>query len=378
MKSRKQENIEGQSEEIKIPEIIIREENGAQLLSLLLKAENPQWGETETPLAIETAEYFANNPLSPDLIKSVRALLNTSDEETLYNLALTYQHPEREEMVFKMIDKFKPWIKNPKELLQMVLSLLNRFDQIFSSSSLVEKFSAEIRKDKAERISRIDETRQRIGNVIEFYRPDQKTQTQRLIFVPTDPLLKNNTGRNFRVAPDEQIIMSHIQNTDNQDHEFSHGIINPIIEKLSQSLTEEQKDRITELASPTLRQGYGDWHFSLLCEELIRTYIDVFRKGKKPETEEDFVGAVENFDKEDFQKELKQNPELQLRCKELGVTNLDDLKMKSNEYYKRFRNNQLRQIIFDIYVEYSSRADQTENFEQFLMRTFIEKLSNNL
>ena len=32
---------------MKIPEIVVQEERGAQLLSLLLKAENPQWGEIE-------------------------------------------------------------------------------------------------------------------------------------------------------------------------------------------------------------------------------------------------------------------------------------------------------------------------------------------
>lgn len=50
-------------EVLKTPEIVIQEEKGAQLFSLLLKAENPKWGETETPLAKETVEYFKNNPI---------------------------------------------------------------------------------------------------------------------------------------------------------------------------------------------------------------------------------------------------------------------------------------------------------------------------
>ncbi len=49
-------------------------------------------------------------------------------------------------------------------------------------------------------------------------------------------------------------MISHIDNIDNQDHEFSHSIINPIVEKLSQQLTDEQKESVSKLASEKLRQ----------------------------------------------------------------------------------------------------------------------------
>lgn len=81
-------------EVMKTPEIVTQEERGAQLFSLLLKADNPKWGETETPLAIETAEYFKNNPLSSDILKTINEFYDQGvDEETLYNMALAYHHP---------------------------------------------------------------------------------------------------------------------------------------------------------------------------------------------------------------------------------------------------------------------------------------------
>ncbi|KKQ02733.1 MAG: hypothetical protein US18_C0013G0007 [Parcubacteria group bacterium GW2011_GWB1_36_5] len=42
---------------MRVSEIMVQEEKGAQLLSLLFKAENPEWGETEGLLVKETLEY---------------------------------------------------------------------------------------------------------------------------------------------------------------------------------------------------------------------------------------------------------------------------------------------------------------------------------
>lgn len=68
-KEQKQKN---NFEVMKTPEIVTQEERGAQLFSLLLKAENPKWGETKTSLAKETTKYFEKNPLSSDIINIIR------------------------------------------------------------------------------------------------------------------------------------------------------------------------------------------------------------------------------------------------------------------------------------------------------------------
>ena len=70
-----QNNIENQGnsfEVMKTPEIVVQEERGAQLFSLLLKAENSEWGETETLLAKETTEYFRDNPIDPEILKTIK------------------------------------------------------------------------------------------------------------------------------------------------------------------------------------------------------------------------------------------------------------------------------------------------------------------
>lgn len=376
-KPKEPEKKEAGFEVMKTPEIVVQEEKGAQLFSLLLKAENPGWGETETPLAKETAEYFRNNPIDPEILQTIKDFYSEGvDEETLYNIALTYQYPERAEKVLEMAAKYKPHVKNPQEVYRKVLALLESFDQTFSASPLAEKFTAEIERDRNERLQRMEETKKRIEALIDFFKPDSKTtDVKKLSFVPTDPLYKKNSGRNFSAFPGEQIIISHIENTLNQDHEFSHGIINPIVEKLSQQLTDEQKEKISQLANEKLKQDYGDGHFSLLCEEFIRTYTELVADGKHPQTYEDFVQKISGITEEQFQKFLAESASLKARCEQLGIQTIDDFKNKSQEYFEKFEKNQLRDLIFELYQEYLNRPDkEAENFEQFVLGKFSARI----
>jgi len=170
-KPKEREKKEPTFEVMKTPEIVVQEEKGAQLFSLLLKAENSNWGETETPLSKETVKYFRDNPISPEILKTIKNFHEGGiDEETLYNFALTYQHPERVEKVLEMVEKYKPNVKNPQEVYQKVLTLLEHFDQTFSTSPLAEKFSAEIERDRNERLQRIEETKKRIEKLIDFFK----------------------------------------------------------------------------------------------------------------------------------------------------------------------------------------------------------------
>jgi len=360
-----------------VPEIVIQEERGAQLFSLLLKAENEKWGETETELAKEATDYFRKNSLSLNILEMIRGFHDQGvDEETLYNLALTYQHPEKSEKVLELIEKYKPHVNNSQDVREKVLRILQEFDQIFSKSLLAEKFSLEIERDKKERIERKEETKSRIENLINFFRPDNKTTNiQKVVFAPTDPLYKKNSGRAFSAFPGEHIIMSHIDNIDNQDHEFCHAIINPIVEKLLVKLTIEQKNKISELASGGLKKDYGEEFFSLLCEEFIRTYLDVFRKGEKPEAYEDFIQKISNISEEQFREHLNENQNLKDKCEEFEIKNFDDFREKSIEYYEKFGKNQLRELVFRFYQEYESRSnEEIENFEQFVLKNFSGKI----
>ena len=377
-KAENQKEQEVAFEVMKIPEIVIQEERGTQLFSLLLKAENPKWGETETSLVKETAQFFKDNPLSLDILETIREFHKQGvDEETLYNFALTYQHPERVEKVFEMAEKYKPHVKKPKEIYQRFAAILEKIDQTFSVSPLADKFATKLEQDKNERLKRMEEIRKRVEALIDFFRPDSKTtDVKKLNFVQTDPLYKPNSGRNFSAFPHEQIIISHIDNILNQDHEFLHGIINPIVEKLSEILTDEQKKKISQFASEKLKQDYGDEYFSLLCEEFIRTYTEIFSKGKTPQdykTYEDFAQRISGDKEDEFQKELKESETFQKRCDELEIKTSEDLKNKSREFFERFglEKSHLRDLIYEFYREYSNRSDkETENFEKFVLVKF--------
>jgi hypothetical protein len=366
-------------EVLKTPEISVQEENGAQLLSLILKAKNPEWGNSGSPLSEEIKKYFQENPLSQDVsdfLNEINALQeNGVDEEALYILALTYNHPERNAGALKVLTEHKSYIENPQELQQKLFRALESFEHSFSLPPLSEEIAVDIGKDKEAREENFAETRARIERLIAFFRPDPKTtEIKKISLMPTDPLYKKNSGAAF-VFGEELVLKTHIENPDNLDHEFSHSVINPIMEKLSKLLTDEQKENISRLASEKLKQDYGEGYFSLLCEEFIRTYNNVFKKEKKPESYEDFVQKISGFTEDQFQKFLVQSESLMARCKQLGIASVEDLKNKSQEYFERFEKNQLRDLIFGLYQEYSNRPNkETENFEQFVLGRFPELL----
>ncbi|MDD2656685.1 MAG: hypothetical protein PHQ18_03920 [Patescibacteria group bacterium] len=378
-KTEEPEKKEADFEVLRTPEISIREEREAQLLSFILKAKNPEWGDADAPLAIDVKNYFSENPLDSEVsefLDEIRALQEGGvDEEVLYTLAFTYGHEERNLGAFEVIAKHKSYIENPRELQQKLFRILEKFAQSFSSSLLAKKLSTEIEKDKKAREEILDATKRKIEKLIAFFKPDSKTtKIRKISLMPSDPLNGVNTGSAF-VFGAELVLKTHIDNPDNLEHEFSHSIINPIVEKLSQQLTAEQKEKISELANEKLKQDYGDEYFSLLCEEFIRTYNDVVKKGEKPQTYEAFVQKISSINEEQFQNFLKKSKSLQARCKELGITTIEELRDKSQEYFERFEKNKLRDLIFEIYQEYSNRPDkETENFERFVLAKFSTRI----
>lgn len=374
-KQREQKNKEEAFEVMKTPEIIVNEERSAEMLSLILKAKNSEWGNTESQIAKEAKEYFKKYPLQPEILgflEKIRALQDGGvDEEALYILALTYKHPERETGAFEALAKHKSYIKNPQELQQKIFKTLEIFEQSFSSW-FDEKLRSVIEQDKKTRQETVKATRQRIQKLIDFFMPDAATTVvQKVSFVPSDLLYRKDSGRAF-VFGEELVIMSDRENPDNLDHEFLHSVINPIVDALSQRLTDKQKEYITQLASGALKEDYGESHYGLLIEEFIRTFNDVFKKGEKPQTYEDFKQRISGIDEKQFQKSLLQDGSLHTRCIELGITTIEEFKEKSKEFFERFVKNQLRDLIFEFYQEYSRRPDrQNVNFEHFVLGNFF-------
>lgn len=377
----KKEQKDAGFEVMKLPEIVFEEEKGAQLFSFLLKAENPNWGETETPLAKETVEYIKENPLDTEILEVIRELKTEGvDEEALYNAALTYNHPERVENLFEMVKRYKPHVKNPGNVQEKIIEILEKTDNYFSRSPLRAKFMEEVGADKSKRMERAGETKERLQSLIDFFKPDPKTTNiKKIRFVPTDPLYKKNSGRAFSAFTGEQIIISHIDNVDNQDHEFLHSVVNPIVDKMSQKMTANQKIEISALAKKELKNDYGEGYFSLLCEEFIRTYNDVIKKGKSLENSyESFLLKTKDISGEDFLAALRSDKTFKARCEEMHIETVEDFKDKSREYYDRFEKenkNELRGVIFEFYKEYAVRPDKEKvNFEQFALSKFLTKI----
>ncbi len=365
-------------EVLKTPEISIHEEYGAQLLSFLLKARDREWGSNDTQLSAEVEDYFSHNPLNPaiaDFFKEIQFQEGSGvDQEVLYILALTYKHEERYAGAFEVIAKHKSYITNAEQLQEKLFRILEIGDELLQVSPIGEKLDSEIERDKKAREEIMAETRGRIENLIAIFKPDSETtKVQRISLMPTDPFEKSTSGNAF-IFGEELVLKTHIDNHDNLEHEFLHCVINPIVEKLSGHLSDEQKDKISQQGSGKLKLDYGTNYYSLLCEEFIRKYLDVFVRGEKPYTYEKFAQMISGINEERFQKFMERKS-LREMCAELEIETLEDFKSRSREYYERFEQNHLRDLIYSMYQDYSRRANpETENFETFVLREFPTKI----
>ena len=196
------------------------------------------------------------------------------NEEAMEWIALSYNHPEYKEEILNKIRKDKSFIKNPEELYERTINLLKEYDKNIPSLDV----SDEIKKRK----EMIPKYKEQIEKSIEYFRPEAKTSDIKNIeIIPCDKLLpKIETGKGIHIG-DTSFIMSHTENPDNFDHEFLHGIINPITEKFADYFeNEEQRKKIFGFIGNKLK-NYGDYPVSVLNEEIIQTYNIYIKKDAK-------------------------------------------------------------------------------------------------
>lgn len=246
MKEQLETNINNKAEILKVPEFFSGKELGAEILSDLLRSEK----------------------LPPKLAES--------NEETLFWLALTFEHPEREDKIFSLIKKHKEFVDNPRELQIELISLLSQEKQ--------NKIEDTDNFDQHD----VDQLESRTKEIIKYFKPKVTTSSiTKVHVVKSDSIVGEQSGFSIKLG-DEMLIFSHSKNPDNFDHEFMHGFVNPIIEKLQLKLTEEQKNSIIEMASEKYKKKdeYGEDWFSLLTEEIIRVY-NIYIKNKESFIEEE-------------------------------------------------------------------------------------------
>ncbi len=303
------------------------------------------------------------------------------DEESLYNLSLTYQHPERTGHVFNMLEKHKGIERmRAEESQRKLIEVLGILDKDPSLDNLKKKFIEETQRDIETRREQLGGSRQRIEKLIDFFRPKlQTTKIEKVNLLPTDFLYHKRSGKSFSFGKELILMSSPEDSTDGQAHEFLHGIINPIIDKLNKNLTEGHKRKIVELASGKIRQHYGEEnYYSHLCEGFIRTYLNVFEKGGKPQTYENFRELISQKITNDnqFQRILVQDKELKQRCDALGVSNLEELTVKSKDYFETYEEDKLGNVIYGFLGNYKREcSDKPEvTFEDFVLQKFIRHL----
>ncbi len=371
------------SEVLKTPEIEFKEEKGITLLSLLLKGYNSEWGaeESKNEVTEKVSDYFKKNSLneeSEEFLQKIKALENGGvDQETLYNIALIYNKPERKEDLLEFIQKHKDDLSDPEKTTDELIKILNRVDK-----SLPENIRKTIEEstsnDIKQREENYDNTKKQIESLIDFFKPKtETTKIDKVTITPTDFLDKKESGSAFQFG-DEIIIKSHIENKEALEHEFLHGVINPIVNKLSKKLTEEQKNNISKMGSYSLRieQNYGDDYEALLCEEFIRTYNELIQKVETPTTVKDFQEKINKLDEVEFDALLSKKEGFKKLCEKLDISTLQDLKSKSQQFYNNFTENKLREVIFLFYQKYIQERELNEkiSFEDFVLNNFEKEI----
>lgn len=232
--------VEFDKEKLKLPEIIQRREIGVEILAELIKSK-------------KLPENLAN-----------------ANKEVLEWLALTFEHPEREEEIFSLIQKYKEFVQDPRQLQGQLLELLNQEKKDVAENNLEISLGKELFSIRIEKI-------------IDYFNPKQLLSLfKKVIVIKSDNIVSEQSGFSVNING-ELLIFSHSKNLDNFDHEFMHGFINPIVEKLGKKLSEAQKNRIIELASEKYKNlgDYGEDWFSLLVEEIIRVYNIYIKKEEK-------------------------------------------------------------------------------------------------
>ncbi len=368
-------------EVIKLPEFDVREERGTTLLSILLKGYDFDWGGHYHQLSGEIKNFFEQNPLDEKATKFLEEIKiledDGTDEEALYNIALTYKQPEREEELFNFINEYKDYIEDPQKLQSELFSVLEQLENDLPSE-LMNQFIKATNEDIKKRESAIQEIQERIKDLIDFFKPSpQTTKVEKITILPTDFLYRKESGSAFEFG-NEIILRSHIDNPGGLEHEFLHSVINPIIDKLSEKLSDEQKQKIINFGSYKLRaeQSYGENFYILLCEEFIRTYNDVIQRGEKAMNSEDFAQRINGIDEDKFMELIQENKNLKSNCDQLEIKNSQDLKDKSKEYFDKFEHNKLREIIFNFYQRYIQEKEKDDkiNFEEFVLKEFKEEI----
>lgn len=236
----------------------------------------------ENTIKIENNEVMAIPKIEVRREKGVELLVGflasqkqplEDNDEAMEWIAITYTHPEWKEEVLNKIKKDKSFIENPEELYEKTINSLREYEK----NAPILDIDEEIKK----REEMLPQYKEQVIKSIDYFRPNINTSNiKQLIIIPCDKLLPRvETGRGIDMG-NINFIMSHTKNPDNFDHEFLHGLINPITEKFTEYFeSEEQRKKIFQFTNGGI-EGYGDYPVSVLNEEIIQTYNIHIKKSR--------------------------------------------------------------------------------------------------
>jgi len=375
-----QPNFESSSETMKLPEIMVGQERGVNLLSLLLKGYDVDWG-GQVDIAKEVEVFFQKNPLNKEaaeFLKEIRALKNDGiHEDVLYHLALTMDNPKRIDAVVDFIKKYKNNAGDLQKLRDRFITILNEVDESLPND-LRDKLNLATLEDIKRRNMSLEEIKRQFEDSIDFFRPSAKTtRIKKIIILPTDFMWPKESGMAF-IMDSELFLLSNVDNPGNLKHEFLHSIINPIIDKLSEKLTDDQKLKISRLGSNRLRveEEYGDGYFSLLAEEFIRVYNNTIETGEAPASCDSFLARITAMSESKFTKTVEEKGMIKKYCVQYGIKNLREFKNKSEDFYNRFMDSELGNIVYAFYQKYIEEKKQNSkiHFEKFVLSEFPKEI----
>ena len=370
---------------MQMPKIVIEPEKGINLMSFMLKGYSPEWGDNDHYLSKATNKYFENNPLSDGIRKSLddlKALQKDGlDQEALFNMALTYEHPERFKETSANLMRDKE-LENPDEVQEKILKLMEDLNRELNSDpeflELKNKFDIEAKEDIGKRQKGLEKRKEEINKLLEFFRPKtETTKAKKINIIPTDHLYEKESGMSFSIG-EEIVIRTPLKDFKNGQwtHEFLHGVINPINAKLFEKLTDEQKEKIIEMSPGKLKQHYGENANTLLNESFIRTYVNLFDKDSGPYNYEYFKKLLSGISEKQFQGLLRSDKELKQRMEAIGVSNLKEFSKKSKEYFEKYEKDPLGNIIYGFYDDYRKELKNNKKitFEDFVLQKFKNSL----
>lgn len=296
------------------------------------------------------------------------------NEEALYALALATERPWAAHETVEQIKKHKGFIPAPAALLERVTTLVREVGASKEFADMEADSTRQIKAEIEKRKRELSSMKEQVARAIAYFKPARRTTlVKRITIIASDPLWPENSGRAFPYGEELVLIVSSL---DNFGHEFLHEVINPIIDKLDGALSESQKTLLAHKASQKLREEYGEYYYSLLCETLIRTYNDYLKKGKRPPTREEFVAKAQRASIADFDLSYRNSQGFKSRCDKLGIRNAEQYGLKSGEYYDTFEKSELQENIVSLYDEYSTlQGQEGVNFERFLLDNYQRLLA---